>query len=110
MEPAKIKREQDWLGFETVKKLAVIICFTCLVEIAFPQAYGKMGGEAYVSVPAQVGWWLMEFPVSFMFVHLFWWKTPNKQPVQLLLGTLLTGHYLCTYYSPAHAHSLTHIR
>jgi hypothetical protein len=73
-----------------------VIALMCIVEVAFPQAYGKLAPESAdgLTVPAHIGWWLMELPVTLVFVSLFWVLTPNKQPVQIVLACVLSGHYL----------------
>ena len=87
----------DALPFATAKKIALVVAFMCLIEAFMPQAYGKLGGNAYFQVHPKLGWWLMEIPVTVVFGYLFWIRgQPNSHLlVPRILGLILTGHYLC---------------
>lgn len=92
----KEARVPDALPWNTVKKVAVVVCFMCLVETVAPQQYGKLATDALVTVPPKVGWWLMELPVTVTFGYLFWiLGQPNSNLlVPRILGLIFSGHYL----------------
>lgn len=85
----------DVIDFRFVKRAAIGIALMCFVEIFMPQQYGKLAGDALVQVPAKIGWWLMELPVSLTFGYLFWIRgQPNSHLlVPKILGTIFSLHY-----------------
>jgi hypothetical protein len=89
--------EPDFVPWPVVKKWAVFMAATCLIEIVMPQGYGKLGGDTVFQVPPRLGWWLLEIPVTVVFGYLWYIKgQPNsRMPVPFVLGCVLTGHYLC---------------
>eukprot|EP00439_Symbiodinium_sp_Y106_P056278 s1585_g7.t2 len=74
-------RLTDWVGILGVHNAseytlvciwaACLVLITCVTEMTSSTAYGKFGEAATFSVPPQVGWWLMELPVTLSFGFFF---------------------------------------
>ena len=69
--------------YNLIVTLAFIDALVCLAtETISPTAYGKFGADASIALPPQLGWWLMEIPVTLTLVYFFFIKGRNNSAVQ----------------------------
>mmetsp|Transcript_1860 Transcript_1860/g.2399 ORF Transcript_1860/g.2399 Transcript_1860/m.2399 type:complete len:292 (-) Transcript_1860:421-1296(-) len=103
------KKESSWKGkfafvrpsdnehYNFVCSIAVLIAMICLIaENISPTAYGRFGNDDVVfAVSPRVGWWLMELPVTVMFVYFFFIKggSQSHNLVPRIMALVICGHY-----------------
>jgi len=99
-------RLTDWVGILGVHNAseytlvciwaACLVLITCVTEMTSSTAYGKFGEAATFSVPPQVGWWLMELPVTLSF-GFFFFHRPGPQ--QKALVPRICAAVMCMHYA-----------
>jgi len=82
--------------FDAVVGWAAIMVATCLcAELTASTQYGKFADGAMVTIPARLGWWLLELPVTITFLYFFFGKggPQSQQTVPRLMAGVMCWHY-----------------
>mmetsp|Transcript_12944 Transcript_12944/g.24450 ORF Transcript_12944/g.24450 Transcript_12944/m.24450 type:complete len:282 (+) Transcript_12944:84-929(+) len=75
---------------------AALVAITGITESLSSTAYGKFGESATLSVPPQLGWWLMELPVTISFLYFFFGR---PGPQKHLLVPRICAMVMCVHYT-----------
>jgi hypothetical protein len=73
----------------------VMVCVCLCAELCASTAYGKFSGGAAVAVPARLGWWLLELPVTLSFGYFFFVRggPQSHKPVPRIMAGVMCWHY-----------------